>query len=180
MLKLIPIKTSNPSYDFVEKLLHESFPIEERRDDAEQRENTDHNPLFTPYLIVSELNGEQTNVGIITTWSFNGFHYLEHLATSPQVRNQGFGSQIMEMIKKELKGLIVLEVEEPLDELTKRRVGFYQRNGFKLCDKNYIQPAYRPDGESVPLKIMFYGTDNLDADFDKIKRTIYKEVYNIH
>ena len=180
MLELFPIKTNDPSYSFVEKLLNESFPEEERRDDDAQRENTDHNPLFTPYLIRTEQDGEQVNIGIITTWSFGDFNYVEHLATSPNVRNKGYGGQIMDAIKKELKGLIVLEVEEPLDELTKRRVGFYSRNGFKLCNKDYIQPAYRPNGESIPLKIMYYGIDNLDDDFARIVKTLYKEVYKTY
>lgn len=180
MLKLTPIKTNSQSYGFVESLLHESFPEEERRDDNAQRENTDHNPLFTTHLITDEIEGKIVNVGIVTTWSFNDFHYVEHLATSPEVRNQGYGKQIMSAVKEKLHGLIVLEVEEPLDEMTKRRVNFYRRNGFNLCNMNYIQPAYRPDGVCVPLKIMYYGIDNLDQDFDKVKRTLYKEVYSTY
>ena len=180
MLKLTPIKTKDTAYPFVEKLLHASFPEEERRDDDAQRENTDHNPLFTTNLITDEIDGKEANIGIVTTWSFDDFHYIEHLATSPDVRNKGYGSKIMSEIKKNLPGMIVLEVEEPEDELTKRRVGFYHRNGFNLCKKNYIQPAYRPNGESIPLKIMYYGIENLDDEFDRVTRILHREVYSTY
>ncbi len=178
MLKLTKITTKDEGYSFVENLLNASFPKEERRDDEMQRSNTDHNPLFTTHLITDEVNGETIQVGVVTTWTFGDFHYVEHLATSPLVRNQGYGSKIMSAVKEILPGVIVLEVEEPEDELTTRRVGFYSRNGFKLCDRNYIQPAYRPDGVCVPLKIMYYGVDTLDDDFERIVKTLYKEVYS--
>lgn len=37
MLKLTPIKTTDSVYPFVEQLLHDSFPLAERRDDEAQR-----------------------------------------------------------------------------------------------------------------------------------------------
>ena len=40
MIKFNPVKTTDVSYAFVENLLHESFPEEERRDDDMQRYNT--------------------------------------------------------------------------------------------------------------------------------------------
>lgn len=180
MLELTPIKTNSQSYGFVESLLHVSFPEDERRDDDAQRENTDHNPLFTTYLITDEADGKKLNVGIVTIWSFDDFHYIEHLATSPEVRNHGYGKQIMSAVKDKLSGLIVLEVEEPTDDITTRRVNFYRRCGFNLCNLTYIQPAYRPNGECIPLKIMFHGVDNLDNDFERVKKTLYKEVYRTY
>ena len=181
MLKLTPIHTTDKGYAFVEELMQISFPEVERRDNDAQRETTDHNPLFTVNLITDELqDGTTIQVGLITVWSFGGFHYLEHFATSPVVRNQGYGKKIMEALLNSITGLIVLEVEEPLDELTSRRVGFYERCGFKLCQRDYIQPAYRPDGESIPLKIMFRGQDNLDTDFEKVRDTLYHEVYRTY
>ena len=56
MLTFTRINTRHPQYVFVEKLLHQSFPLEERRDDAEQRNNTDHNASFFCYLIEENKN----------------------------------------------------------------------------------------------------------------------------
>lgn len=179
MLKLTPIHTSHEGYDFVEELMNSAFPLEERRDNEAQRETTDHNPLFTVNLVTDENeDGSTIKVGLITSWEFEDFHYLEHFATVPQVRNMGYGKKILSTLLKQIPGLVVLEVEEPEDELTKRRVAFYERSGFKICPKDYIQPAYRPDGMSIPLKIMYEGKDSLDADFEHVRDTIYREVYH--
>ena len=91
MLTLTKIKTDHPDYSFVEELLHLSFPEAERRDDDAQREQTDRNPQFNCHLITDETEKGTVRVGLITTWNLNGFTYVEHLATSPDVRNQGYG-----------------------------------------------------------------------------------------
>lgn len=175
MLTLIPIKTTDSAYSFAEQLLHDSFPLAERRDDEAQRYNTDHNPRFVCYLI----SDGELPVGVITVWSLDGFYYLEHLATSPSVRNKGYGRLIMEQVRNLLPGLIILEVERPEDEMSRRRIGFYRRCGLSLCEKDYMQPSYRKGGEEVPLFLMFSGKDNIDNDFEAIRRSIYKEVYLI-
>lgn len=179
MLKLTPIKTNHKGYAFVEELMNSSFPIEERRDNEAQRKNTDYNPLFTVNLVTDDKeDGSSSLIGFITVWNFGDFHYLEHFATSPLVRNLGYGKKVLSALLKQITGLIVLEVEEPEDELTSRRVRFYERCGFTICPRNYIQPAYRANGQSVPLKIMFYGQDSLDNDFEHVRDTLYQKVYN--
>ena len=175
MLKLTPIKTTDSVYPFVEQLLQDSFPLAERRDDEAQRDNTDHNPRFTCYFI----SDDELPVGLITAWNLDGFYYLEHLATTPLIRNRGYGKQIIQQIKDLLPGVIVLEVEHPEDEMSRRRIGFYQRCGFQLCEKEYIQPPYREGGEEVPLFLMYSGTDSIDDAFDTIRQRIYKEVYGV-
>lgn len=174
MLQLIPIKTDHESYPFVENLLHESFPEVERRDDDMQRYNTDFNPSFTCYFI----KDNDVPVGLITVWNLGGFYYLEHLVTSPAVRNKGYGRKVMDKIRESFPGVIVLEVERPEEEMSIRRIGFYKRCGFLLCEKDYMQPPYRKGGEGLPLYLMFAGADSIDDDFERIRDRIYKEVYN--
>lgn len=174
MIKFNPVKTTDTSYAFVENLLHESFPEEERRDDDMQRYNTDNNPLFTAYLITDDAE----NIGLITLWKLSGFLYVEHLATSPGVRNKGYGKMIMQALLNNFPGSkIVLEVELPKDEFSKRRIGFYERNGFTLCEKPYMQPPYRESGSPIPMRIMFSGAYSIDEMFDNIISEIYKNVY---
>lgn len=175
MVTFTKINTKDKNYPFVENLLHASFPETERRDDEGQRNNTDYNSKFSCYLITDE----DTLVGMLTLWQLDGFHYAEHLATSPEVRNRGYGKQIMEKVKEIVPDILVLEVEEPEDELSIRRIKFYQRCGLALCNKPYIQPPYRKGGEELPLKLMFYGTDNIDSQFEKIRKNIYREVYGV-
>lgn len=181
MLTFTHINTRHPQYPFVEELLHQSFPLEERRDDAEQRNNTDYNASFYCYLIEDKNETEENQpVGFITLWKLNGFYYAEHLATSPAVRNKGYGKRIMEELKKQFAdNPIILEVERPEDEMSKRRIGFYHRCGFSLCTKDYIQPAYRKGGKKVPLYLMYTGKDEIDTCFSQIRNEIYSHVYGI-
>lgn len=173
MISFIPVKTTDSEYKFVEDLLHEAFPIDERRDDDVQRSNTDHNPLFTAYLITDK----DLKIGLITLWKLNGFYYVEHLATSPGVRNKGYGKEIIQTILKEFHSRIVLEVELPENELSRRRIGFYERNGFTLCRKSYLQPPYRKSSRPIPMYIMYSGTESIDGIFNEIKSEIYDKVY---
>lgn len=176
MIRFLPIKTSDSGYGFIENLLHESFPSEERRDDNMQRNYTDHNSLFTAYLIMDD----DIKIGLITLWKLDSFYYVEHLATSPNVRNKGYGKLILQSLLNDFSDLkIVLEVELPQDEYSKRRIGFYERNGFRLCHKPYMQPPYRKGGSSIPMYLMFSSVDNIDDVFDSIKSEIHREVYSV-
>ena len=76
-------------------------------------------------------------------------------------------------------GLIVLEVEKPETDLSIRRIGFYRRCGFSLCEKEYIQPAYRKGGEELPLFLMYTGTDTLDPQFETVRDNIHRKVYGV-
>lgn len=175
MLTLTEIKTTDPNYEFVETLLHTSFPVEERRDDDRQRHHTDHNKSFHCYLATDK----HTPVGFITLWDLNGFYYAEHLATSPELRNKGYGKGIVEALKNMYKGIIILEVERPEDEMSIRRINFYRRCGFYLCTRNYIQPPYRKGGLELPLYLMYTGTENIDNEYLRIKDEIYGQVYEV-
>ena len=178
MIQLNPITTSHPDYGFVENLLHASFPFEERRADERQRYNTDHNEKFECFLIIE--SETSLPIGLITVWNLNGFKYIEHLATSPKHRNKGYGRIIMEQLEEIFpQALIILEVERPNENISKRRIEFYKRCGFSLCEKDYIQPSYHGDENGLPLYLMFRGTKNLDTDFERIRDEIYQHVYEV-
>lgn len=174
MLTLRPIKTTDSNYPFVEKLFVSSFPIEERRDLTDQRRNIDNNPDFS--LLLAE-DGD-TPIGFFTIWDLGYFSYCEHFATAPTSRNKGYGSQILELILKNMLHPLVLEVEIPNDELSRRRINFYQRHGFTLMDAyRYTQPPYRRDGASLPMHLMFYSPQKTDIDLNKVATTIHARVY---
>ena len=51
-----------------------------------------------------------------------------------------------------------------------RRIGFYQRQGFKLWKNDYLQPPYKEgDDFSLPLYIMAHGDLNPDTDYETVK-----------
>ena len=86
-------------------------------------EYSDSNPLFCNNVIVED--GKP--VGMISYWDMGDFYYIEHFAIDPSLRNGGYGKRVLESIQTKLQGPIVLEVEEPTEEMRIRRINFYKR-----------------------------------------------------
>ena len=115
--------------------------------------------------------------GLFSYWDFDSFYYLEHLATFPQLRNHRIGGKVLTHMEQHFPQLQLLEVEPPTDEITRRRITYYERNGFRILNRDYLQPPYsRPSDENpgFPLWIMGRGTaGNIEENI----RTIHQEVY---
>ena len=157
----------------MEKLLTSAFPEEEYRDLTEMREFTTCRQKFHNNMIYDG----NTFIGLITYWDFGSFYYVEHFATLPEMRNRGYGKAVLQNMKELLRLPIVLEVELPAEEMARRRIGFYSRQGFKLWKHEYMQPPYRPGGESLPMLLMASGDLDEEKDFEAIEKTIHREVY---
>lgn len=162
-------------FNTIQHLIEISFPEDERRTAAEQRKVWE-DPHFRCYVLD---DGGQI-LGFMTIWQFEGWAYAEHLATNPEIRGQGAGARILQEIKTLVTGQLCLEVEHPDHEMARRRIGFYKRNGFYMNDYPYIQPAYSPGKNPVPLLIMT--TDGpIDTEtYEMIRDTLYHDVYKVH
>ena len=68
------------------------------------------------------------------------------------------------------------EVEPAIDdEIAIRRVEYYRRNGYKVLEKEYIQPSYHKREDACPLWIM--GNENSDflpQYIERIKDEVYR------
>ena len=107
------------------------------------------------------------------------FIYVKHLAIDPVKRGKKRGSEVLQSFVKKIGKPVVLEVERPESPDKERRIAFYQRNGFKLSTKPYIQPAYEPGQMTVPLYLMEYGGNLLETNFSMVKDKIYRMVYGV-
>jgi ribosomal protein S18 acetylase RimI-like enzyme len=117
-------------------------------------------------------------VGFLTYWDIDKFIFVEHFAIAPEFRNEGYGRKAMKLFQNTSKP-IVLEVELPATILSERRIGFYQRLGYKLWENvPYQQPAYLSDGLAIPMKLMTYGDVDVERDLIEIRSKIYSIVYN--
>lgn len=166
-------ETSDPILANVEKTYTHSFPETERRDFSLFLELMEKNDYFKVYTLS---NGGQY-VGFITIWQFHGFAYVEHFAVDESARNGGLGGTAMKQFMEKITTPIVLEVELPTDEMSTRRIGFYERLGFKLDPNEYQQPPYRENASWLPMRLMSYGDIDLSTDFDTVKETLYQHVY---
>lgn len=171
------INTSDKElFGIVERLITEAFPKEERRPLEAFRSIADSDDRFS----VMVLNDGDIPVGFITIWDFELFRYVEHFAILPEMRCRHYGARALEAIRRSDRRPIVLEVELPVDDLTRRRVAFYNRAGFSLLPNDYTQPPYRPGGASLPMKIMAWTPESGGIpDFGLIRSTLHREVYGI-
>ncbi|MGL4851680.1 MAG: GNAT family N-acetyltransferase [Phocaeicola sp.] len=176
MIELKEIKTKDHLYyKYVEELMLSAFPENERRDQSNQREYTDNNSKLHCNVVTNDSEA----IGLVNYWRLGKFYYIEHIAIDPHCRNGGHGKVVIEKIKEICHDLpIILEVERPEDEMSCRRINFYQRSGFALHELDYIQPPYRVGGEEVPLYLMSYGTIDMEAEWENVTQSIHQEVYN--
>lgn len=176
MIRITPVRADNDSaLDFIEHIYTESFPPDERRDFDEVvrllRENDD--------FAIALLSDEEHPIGFISYWSWNDFTYMEHFAIDSRCRGAGYGAAAMTALLEQLGKPAVLEVEKPEDDLSRRRIAFYQRLGFVLSTRPYTQPPYSPDRHSLELYLMSYGAIDLDHVFDAVVTRIHNRVYGV-
>jgi ribosomal protein S18 acetylase RimI-like enzyme len=151
-----------------------AFPLIERRELESLQMLID-----TPECQINQItiHNEQP-AGLCIYWTFREFLFLEHFAVEPELRGLGIGERILLLLREKCP-LILLETEPPVDEITARRVKFYQRNGFKLLHRQYFQPSYGENKPPVELKLMSNSVDFTAEELDKYIATIRKKVYRI-
>lgn len=156
-------------------LMVEAFPVDERRTFDEQKALLS-NSIFEIFVCKDGENGEIK--GFISMYRFDDFCFVEHFAVDGKYRNMGLGHEILQELKMR-SGRILLEVEPPTTEQAKRRIAFYERNGFYLNECAYTQPPISAHTKPIPLMLMTTGAA-LDGDeFYSAKSTLYKHVYNV-
>ena len=172
MIEIMKVDNINSeSYRFTDELLTASFPTDEYRAIDEQRKNVESNRRFSMNII----HDDSTPIGLLSYWQFDGYIYIEHFAIHPSKRDKGYGIKVVAQIIDKHRN-IVLEVERATDDVTARRIDFYRRCGLALCTEEYIQPAYRPDSNELPMHLMSCGVE-MEKQFEKIKTEIHRNVY---
>ena len=144
---------ADPLLDLVEKTYTSSFPEEERRDFSLVRKLLEEDSRFEMYALLRD----GIYVGFITGWQFEGFVYAEHFAIDESARNGGIGAKAMTSFLALHEDPVVLEVEMPTEEMSKRRIGFYERLGFVLDHHVYFQPPYRKGEAFLEMRLMTHG-----------------------
>ncbi|QDP85612.1 GNAT family N-acetyltransferase [Chryseobacterium sp. SNU WT5] len=147
----------------------QTFPADERRSDPQFRALF-ANPKVKIFAVLDHLQ----DVGYLICWELTDFVFLEHFEIFSDFRSKKYGSQIIaDLIKRYSR--IVLEAEpSDLNEDAKRRISFYERNGFSIIEEAYIQPAY--DTEKKPLDLWLLANWKPEKT-DWIKEELYDVVY---
>lgn len=165
MIEKLEIK----EFDRVFSLMEQSFPLEEYRAYEDQKRLLEDSAYR---IYVAKENGKILGFGAV--WQLDKWLFLEHLAVTPECRNRGIGGQLLGHFAKKR---CCLEVELPETELARRRIGFYERNGFFLNGYPYMQPSLGEGRSPVPLRIMTSGSTITPEEFAQLQRLLYSRVY---
>ena len=162
-LKIHQIKSKEDQY-FAEfwKIYSASFPLNERRVSNQQTD------VFKKQEYQVDIYFSDNHViGFIAFWTTKDFIYIEHLAISPEVRSKGFGSTILKPFIETKPIPVILEIEPTIDDLTRRRLKFYESLGFVQNEHLHYQPPYH--SEDLPLYLVILTYPN------KIDEAIYQQ-----
>lgn len=161
--------TDKERWNKVWNLYEESFPV------AELRKVDDHlracaDERFFPFSV---WEGQEL-IGLIFFWEWKSYRYLEHLAINPNLRSHGYGSELLKHLRN-TGHTIILEIDPLSNELSLRRLQFYERAGYTLTPYRFVHLPYRIDGEAQELLILSYPemiNDNQHNDFLKFVNEI--------
>jgi ribosomal protein S18 acetylase RimI-like enzyme len=153
----------------IREIYENSFPEDERRDFTSLSDllvnNEDiHISLFAENGLVN---------AFIIYWNFTDFIYIEHFAVDRKFRGQGWGTKIMQAFMNNVQTPIVMEVELPHDDISRKRIAFYERLSFAAFPQPYVQPSYGEGKREVEMRLMRFG----QIDFEYVKSTLYAKVY---
>ncbi|GHU86094.1 N-acetyltransferase [Bacteroidia bacterium] len=159
----------------IKNLYETAFPLDERRDfEVLQKLFSEENDM---HIQIEHLNNDL--LGFIIYWTFEQFIYVEHFAISEIFRGSGHGTKMFNVFLKKAQFPVVLEVELPKNNVTEKRIQFYERLGMIQLHIPYTQPPYSVDKNMIEMRIM--SSDDLvnEIEFEKMKNVIFEKVYFI-
>ena len=164
------------NFDEIYDLMEEAFPESEYRTYENQKK------LFEKkeYKVITEKNEDGEIIAFLAYWKFKEFYFIEHIAVSSKCRGGGIGSKIMRRFIESANMPIILEIEPPIDEISNKRRSFYEKLGFKFCEYEYFQMPLRENTKPMRLNIMSYPSLISKIDFERFKKIIYENVYDIN
>lgn len=165
-------KFSINDFEKIYKIMENSFPLTEFRPKHEQLALFD-NANYSVHGIRE--NGEIITIAAV--WNFESIMFIEHLATAIEKRNQGLGKELLNELINSTDKTVCLEVDPPENELTRRRIAFYERCGMHFNSYPYIQPSITKGKKPIPLFIMTSRSEIDEDKFQFIKQLLYKYVY---
>lgn len=142
------ISTEHPLYARAMALYAHSFPWHEQREAESQARILAHRD----YRFNLIFSGEAW-VGLLLAWKAADFSYVEHFCILPERRGQGYGARALQMLARE-GARVILEIDPPVDEVSRRRRAFYERCGFQANAFAHVHPAYHADCAGHALVVM--------------------------
>ena len=125
-----------------------SFPIYEQRTFKDQIEALKDER----YHCIAICENDKV-AGILLYWEIETYRYVEHLAIVSDLRGKQYGTNILNQFCNENER-VILEIDPPIDEVSRKRLSFYQSAGFYLQEYAHIHPPYRAGYSGHSLKVL--------------------------
>lgn len=163
-------------YQTIETLYLESFPAQERLPFEVLHLGARPSGI---YYKLEKVMIDDRCVGLMSSVESSSFILLFYIATLPTVRGGGIGVQLLEALKLRCstERPLIAEVEYVTDDITRRRVGFYERNDLTIQPYNYTMPDQTNPNQSVALHIMAWPTELTPSQFEAINESLLHQVY---
>ncbi len=168
------VRLGEKDFDNMYSLLKISFIADELRPYNQQKALLKK----SIYHVFAEREADTNQLrAFIALWDLKDFVFVDYFAVHPIYRNQGIGQKILQEVFDMTQKNICLEIETPVNEITNRRLRFYQRNHFKLCNYDYKQPPVAKGNAPVSLSLMSSRDIQHEKDFKNICKEVYKFMY---
>lgn len=170
-MELLNIK----DFDRAFAIMEQSFPADELRPYGEQRALLSD----SEYCLYGLRDAEDGRiVSVLAVREYGELSYIEHFATDPALRGRGIGGRLLDEYLARRRGTVFLEAEPPSDDVTQRRIAFYERHGFVLNPYPYVQPSISAGRSPIPLRIMTHGRPVGEEEYEALRETLYRRVYH--
>ena len=139
----------HPLYKPFRELYETSFPVFEQRTELQQIRAFRNDG----YRLLAFTEGKVL-IGFIGYWRFEAYGYVEHFAVNTALRGRGFGSGILGSFIESEAGIVLLEIDPVVDEVSEARLRFYTRCGFYANPYPHEHPPYRDGCPPHPLVVL--------------------------
>ena len=136
-MQLKQISKHDPWYAEAQRLYEASFPPNERISFSE---------LFNDFdgacEVMAALEGNLF-VGLTVLLTYEDITHILYMAVEEDLRSRGYGSRMLELIRKHYPGQKIIADVERLEEDAKNepqresRITFYRKNGYRFTDIDY-------------------------------------------
>lgn len=160
-----------------EDLYVSSFPAAERRSFLSRCRL-----LLSGRALYYSIEMEGRLVGLLHVWPLDDALFIEHFAILDDLRGVGVGGYVLDELLAVSGQPCLLEVDRPgSDAWSGRRIGFYERHGFRVVNREWVQPTYGgAGGREVPLYLMYSGEDPLACSpGGRLTARLLSEVYGV-
>lgn len=162
-------------FDRFYQILSNNFPAKEIKE-YNYMKDTFHAGLYQ----VLTLKDNDQIVGIMSFYQHDDFRFIDYFAIDGSLKGKGMGSKMLQYFINLDDKMVILEVEHPEDEQSKRRIAFYQRNGLYLNDQfEYFVPPVRNLKHRLYFHLMSSKRKINNIEFEKYYPQILKMVYGI-